>query len=143
MEELERRVVGTTTLEPSVAKAAIGHVLLFLRDKVPDGHVGEFIDKTPKAREFVAAAVATGDGGVTQVIEGLTSFMGRGRADLNILIGKLKNLGLKDAQIESLINEIVARSEVLIGADGAAKIRQILPAMNERMGHVEELRRSA
>jgi len=143
MEELARRVVDTTTLEPAVAKAAIGHVLLFLRDEVPGGHVGEFIDKTPLAQEFVIAARASGDGGVTQVIEGLTSFMGRGRADLNILVGKLENLGLKDAQIEGLIKEIVARSDVLIGAEGAAKIREILPAMSERMPTMEEMRRSA
>jgi len=143
MEELSRRVVETTALDPAIAKAAIGHVLLFLRDKVPGGHVAEFIDKTPLAQGFVEAAHASGDGGVTQVIEGLTSLMGHGRADLNILVGKLENLGLKDAQIEGLIKEIVARSEVLIGAEGAAKVREILPAMAERTGRVEELRRSA
>jgi hypothetical protein len=84
MEQLTDRVVQTTSLEPSIAKAAIGMVLMFLRDEVPEGRVAEFIDKMPGARAAVAAAQARGDGGVTQVIEGLTSFMGHGRADLNI-----------------------------------------------------------
>jgi len=51
----------------------------------------------------VAAAAATGDGGVAQAIEGLTSFMGHGRAGLNRLAGKLANLGLDEAQMERLV----------------------------------------
>lgn len=134
MEELSRRVVEATSLEPSIAKAAIGHVLRFLRDEVPEGHVAEFIDKMPGAREAVAAAGATGDGGVTQVIEGLTSFMGHGRADLNILVGKLANLGLTPAQSERLIEETLHRAESLIGEEGVSKIRAMLPALAERSG---------
>ena len=72
MEEMFTRVETATSLEPYIAKAAIGHVLLFLRDEIPNGHVGEFIDKNPSAREFVDAAYAKSDAGVTQAIEGLT-----------------------------------------------------------------------
>ncbi len=132
MEELSRRVVETTSLDPAIAKAAIGHVLRFLRDEVPDGFVGEFIDKMKGAREAVAAAQARGDGGVTQVIEGMTSLMGHGRADLNILIGKLANLGLTEAQSRRLLEETLARAEILIGSEGVAKIRAMLPAIAER-----------
>ncbi len=132
MEELSRRVVETTSLDPAIAKAAIGHVLRFLRDEVPEGFVGEFIDKMKGAREAVAAAQARGDGGVTQVIEGMTSLMGHGRADLNILIGKLANLGLTEAQSRQLLEETLARAEILIGSEGVAKIRAMLPAIAER-----------
>ncbi|HEY8162016.1 MAG: hypothetical protein ACR650_14290 [Methylocystis sp.] len=132
MEELSRRVVDSTSLEPSIAKAAIGHVLLFLRDKVPSGQLDEFIGKMQGAREAVAAAQAADDGGVTQAIEGMTSLMGHGRADLNILVGKLANLGLTEAQSERLIEEVVARAKSLIGEDGVAKIRAILPELAER-----------
>ncbi len=134
MEELSRRVVEATALEPSIAKAAIGHVLLFLRDKAPGGHMAEFIEKMPGAREAVAAAQATGDGGVTQAIEGMTSFMGHGRADLNILIGKLANLGVSEAQAERLLQETLSRAQSLIGEEGVAKIRALLPALAERGG---------
>lgn len=134
MEELARRVELTTALEPSIAKAAIGHVLIFLRDAVPNGHVGEFIDKTPRAQEFVNAASAMSDSGVTQFIEGLTSFMGHGRVDLNILAGKLANLGLTEEQTEGLLREVVARADILIGPEGVAKIRETLPMLYERSG---------
>ncbi|MGJ0505882.1 MAG: hypothetical protein ACR652_01850 [Methylocystis sp.] len=134
MEQLTDRVVQSTSLEPSIAKAAIGMVLMFLRDEVPEGRVAEFIDKMPGAREAVAAAQAKGDGGVTQAIEGLTSFMGHGRADLNILIGKLANLGVTEEQCRRLLEETLTRAEALIGPEGAAKIRAMLPEMAMRSG---------
>jgi hypothetical protein len=132
MDALRQSVIDATGLEPAIAKAAIGHVLLFLRDEAPEGHVAEFIDKSPQAHEAVQAAAATFDGGVTAAIEGLTSFMGHGRADVNILAGKLENLGLSENQIISVTSEIMAHAETLIGPDGAARIRQILPALAER-----------
>lgn len=134
MEQLTDRVIQTTSLEPSIAKAAIGMVLMFLRDEVPEGRVAEFIDKMPGARAAVAAAQARGDGGVTQAIEGLTSFMGHGRADLNILIGKLANLGVNETQARQLLEETLMRAEALIGPEGAAKIRAMLPEMAMRSG---------
>ncbi len=135
MEELARRVTNSTSLDPSVAKAAIGHVLLFLRDKAPGAHVAEFIDKMPGARQLVDAANASGDAGVTQFIEGMTSFMGHGRADLNILAGKLSNLGLTETQIKNLLVEVLARADILIGPTAVTRIREILPALDERKGH--------
>jgi hypothetical protein len=134
MEELTRRVIDATALEPSIAKAAIGHVLLFLRDQAPGGRVGEFIDKMPGAREAVAAAQATGDGGLTQAIEGMTSFMGHGRADLNMLVGKLANLGLTPSQSESLLEETLSRAEALIGPEGVANIKAMMPELAARSG---------
>jgi hypothetical protein len=133
MEKLTKDVMDTTGLEPSVAKAAIGHVLLFLRDEAPQGRIAEFIEKMPKAHEAVEAAAAHGDGGVTVAIEGLTSLMGRGRFGTNVLAGRLMNLGLDEKQIVGLIKETLSRAEDLIGADGAAKIRQALPSLEERL----------
>jgi len=143
MEELARRVTATTSLEPSIAKAAIGHVLMFLRDQVPEGHVGEFIDKSPDARQFVAAAQSKGDSGVTQAIEALKSFMGYGRADLNILAGKLANLGLNQTQIEGLVKEVLARADILIGPEGIAKVREILPELAARSASAPTMRPGA
>ena len=100
MELLTTNVMDATGLDPAIAKAAIGQVLLFLRGEAPLGHVAEFIDKMPGAHEAVEAAAAHGDGGVTAAIEGMTSFMGRGRADTNILAGRLVDLGLDETQIK-------------------------------------------
>jgi hypothetical protein len=134
MEKLTTDVMDVTGLEPSIAKAAIGQILLFLRSEAPQGHVAEFIDKMPAARQAVEAAAARGDGGLTAVIEGLTSFMGQGRADTNILVGHLMNLGLDAKQIRPLVEQVLARAEQLVGADGAAKIRGLLPSLDERLG---------
>ncbi len=138
METLMSDVAASTQLEPSIAKAALGHVLLFLRDEVPESRVAEFIDKNPLAHEAVQAAAARWDGGVTAAIEGLTSLMGHGRADVNILAGNLENLGLSAEQINRLAQQIMARAESLVGPDGAARIREILPALAERSGQAPE-----
>ena len=128
METLTTNVMAATGLDPAIGKAAIGHVLLFLRDEVPEGHVAEFIDNTPEAHEAVKAATATDDGGVTALIGGLESLWGHGRADVNILYGKLMNLGLDETQIMSLVKELVSQAETLIGADGLARVMRILSA---------------
>ncbi len=134
MEKLTRDVMDTTGLDPSIARAAIGYVLLFLRNEAPQGHVAEFIEKMPRAHQAIEAALARGDGGVTVAIEGMTSFMGRGRADTNILAGRLMNLGLDQKQIIGLANEILLRAEALVGVEGAARIREVMPSLAERFG---------
>lgn len=132
MDEMFNRVEGATMLAPHIAKAAIGHVLLFLRDEVPGGRVGAFIDGSPRAKEFVSAALARSDGGVTQFIEGMTAFVGNGRWDLNALAGKLANLGLTEAQTDALLREVIARAEVLIGDEAITDLRDALPSLRMR-----------
>jgi hypothetical protein len=61
--------------------------------------------------------------------------MGHGRADLNILAGKLSNLGLTEGQIKKLLIEVLARAGILIESTAVAKIREILPALDEWSGH--------
>jgi hypothetical protein len=143
MEELTSNVIADTKLDPTVAKAAIGLVLRFLRDQDKTGNISVMIAKMPRAQEALDTAQYTGDGGVTQVIEGMTSFIGHGRADVNILAGQLEKLGISEAQTDALVRQVVTRAENILGADGAAKIRSILPALRERTDLPTDLRQSA
>lgn len=143
MEELATKVVAATKLDPTIAKAAIGLVLRFLRDVDTTGNVATMIAKMPRAQEALEASLSTGDGGVTQVIEGMTSFIGHGRADVNILAGQLEKLGVSEAQTDALVREVLTRAENVIGAEGAEKIRDILPALRERTDSPTDLRRTA
>jgi len=128
MQDFTNSLIAATGLDASLAKAAIGHVLMFLRDEAPQGHVAEYVANTPQAQEAVAAAEAAGDGDLAQVIEGLTRFMGRGRADVNILVGKLLQLGLDEKQIRMLFDATLSRGEDLIGAEGVHEMRDVLLA---------------
>jgi len=143
MEDLTKNVVAETKLDPTVAKAAIGLVLRFLRDKDKTGNMQVMIAKMPSAQEAVDTAQFVGDGGVTQTIEGMTSLFGRGRADVNILAGQLEKLGISEAQTDALVRQVLKSAETIIGADGVEKIRSILPALRERTGTRTDLRRSA
>ncbi len=111
MEKLTSSVVSETKLDPTVAKAALGLVLSFLRDKDTTGNMQVMIAKMPRAQQDIEAAQSVGDGGVTQVIEGMTSFIGHGRADVNILAGQLEKLGISEAQTDALVRQVINRAE--------------------------------
>ena len=132
MQDFTDSLIAATGLDASIAKAAIGDVLLFLRDKAPRGRVAAYISSTPQAQEAVAAAEAREDGNLAHVIEGMTSFTGHGRADVNILVGRLIGLGLDERQIWKLFAATFSRVEDLIGAAGVREIREILPAPTPR-----------
>lgn len=143
MEKLTSSVVSETKLDQTVAKAALGLVLSFLRDKDTTGNMQVMIAKMPRAQQDIEAAQSVGDGGVTQVIEGMTSFIGRGRADVNILAGQLEKLGISEAQTDALVRQVINRAEEILGPEGAEKIRNILPALRERSDAPTDLRHSA
>lgn len=133
MQELIRRVSAAVGVDEGTAKTAIGHVLLFLRNQAPQGHVGELIDKLPAAREAVAAAEATSDGGVSALAGVFDSLMGQRAVDVNVLYENLGNLGLDENQSAIVLNEVLARAETLIGTDGVAKVMSEIPSLPPRV----------
>ncbi len=136
MDTLSRNVIYATGLRREVVKIAIGHVLLFLRAEAPEAHVSEFIDKMGQPSEALHAAAAVDGGGTKGAIEGLGGSMGPRRADVHILAGELKKLGLTETQIIDLLKQIVARARELIDAEDVAKIEHLLASLTERSGHM-------
>ena len=119
-------LIAVTGLDAATAKAAIGQVLLFLRDKAPQGRIAAYVANTPQAQDAIAAAEAADDGGLARVIERVTRFTGNGRADVNILVGELIRLGLDEKQIRQLFDETLSRAEDLLGEAGVHEVREIL-----------------
>jgi hypothetical protein len=126
MQDFTYNLIAATGLDASTAKAAIGEVLLFLRDKAPQGRIAEYVASTPQAQEAVRAAESAEDRRLAQVIEGLTRFTGHGRADVNVLIGELIGLGLDETQIRRVFGETLSRAEDLLGAAGVREVRDML-----------------
>jgi hypothetical protein len=52
---------------------------------------------------------------------------------MNILGGKLGNLGLSEKQTRALLKEVFAYAETLIGKEGVAKITDAMPHLSEFM----------
>ena len=143
MEELTTNVIADTKLDPTIAKAALGLVLGFLRDKDTTGNMEVMIAKMPRAQEVIEASQFVGDGGVTQVIEGMSSFIGHGRADLNILAGQLEKLGVSEAQTDALVRQVLKRAEMSSARRAPRRLKSILPALRERTDSPTDLRQSA
>jgi hypothetical protein len=56
---------------------------------------------------------------------------------MNILGGKLGNLGLSEKQTRALLKEVFAYAESLIGKDGVAKITGAMPHLSGFMASAE------
>lgn len=134
MKELIARVCDATGLDEATALPAIGHVLQFLSDHAPESSVTELVDKIPAAQQAISAAEATSDAGVTAAFGAVKGFFGFGQTDMNILGGKLRNLGLSEKQVRALLNQVFAYAESLVGKEGVAKMTDALPFLSEFMG---------
>jgi hypothetical protein len=134
MRDLLSRVCEATGLDETAALPAIGHVLQFVRDHAPASNVSELIDKLPNANQAIAAADATSDAGVTTAIGAVKGLFGFGQTKMNILSGKLGNLGLSEEQARALLKEVFAYAESLVGKEGVAKMTAAMPYLSEFIG---------
>ncbi|MGJ0507918.1 MAG: hypothetical protein ACR652_12520 [Methylocystis sp.] len=130
MKELLTRVCDATGLDETAALPAIGHVLQFIRDHAPASYVAELTDKIPDANQAIAAAAAASDAGVTAAIGMVKGLFGFGQTDMNILSGKLGNLGLSEKQAQALLKEVFAYAESLVGKEGVAKMTAAMPYLS-------------
>ncbi len=137
MRELMNRVCEATGLDQATAIPAIGHVLKFMRDHAPASNVAELVDKIPDAQQAITAAAATSDAGVTAAIGAVKGLFGFGQVDMNILGGKLGNLGLNEQQTRALLKEIFAYAETLIGKERLEKITDAMPHLTGFMAKPE------
>ncbi len=136
MRELLTRVCEATGLDETAALPAIGHVLQFMHDHAPVNYV-ELTNKMPNANQAIAAASATSDAGVTAVIGAVKGLFGFGQTDMNILSGKLGNLGLSETQVRALLKEVFAYAESLVGEEGMAKMTAAMPYLSAFIGKPE------
>ncbi len=134
MKELLTRVCEATGLDETAALPAIGHVLQFMRDHAPVSYV-ELTNRIPDANQAIAAASATSDAGVTALIGAVKGLFGFGQTNMNILSGKLGNLGLSETQVRALLREVFAYAESLVGEEAVAKMMAAMPYLSGFMGN--------
>jgi hypothetical protein len=128
MKELITRVCKATGLSEAAVLPAIGHGLQFMCDHAPASK--ELVGKLPGASQAMAAAAATSDAGVAAVIGAVKGLFGFGHVDMNILGGKLGNLGLSEKQTRPLLKEVFANAATLVGKEEVAKITNALPHLS-------------
>ena len=138
MKDLMSRVCEATGLDEAAALPAIGHVLQFMREHhAPASNVAELVDKIPSAQQALKAAAATSDAGVTAAIGAVKGLFGFGHMDMNVLGGKLGNLGLSEQQAKTLLKEVFSYAELLVGKDGVAKLTDAMPHLSGFMKSAE------
>jgi hypothetical protein len=131
--ELITRVCEATGTDEAAALPAIGHVFQFILDHAPKSEAAKLVDKIPGAQQAIAAAGATSDAGVTAVIGAVKGLFEFGKTDMNILRGKLGNLGRSQKQTWALLKEVFAYAESLIGEERAMKLANAMPHLSAFM----------
>lgn len=131
MKDLMTRICDVTGLDEAAVLPAIGHVLQFMCDHAPASK--ELVNKIPGASQAMTAAAATSDAGVTAAIGAVKGLFGFGHMDMNVLGGKLGNLGLSEQQTRTLLKEIFAYAETPIGKEGVSTITDAMPHLSEFM----------
>ncbi len=104
MHSLTVNVIYATGLKREIARAAIAHVLLFLRDRLPETHFAEFTEKMREAQS-VNEAAATAENGAREAIEGIVHCPEKCGAD--ILVAKLSELGLNDRAVQRSLQSTI------------------------------------
>ena len=125
MDELIARVSASLGVDAELAKTAIGHVLAFLHNELPEGPVAEFIEKVPGARDLVDAVADKSDGAGASLLGGLLN------SGLMGLAGKLNAAGLDMGQIQKLGHEIFAYAETLLGKEKVQQIANSVPGLSQ------------
>lgn len=140
MEQLINRIADMTGKDQSLARTALGFILLFLRDEAPMSRIGELIDKHQVAHQAVSAALAASDGGLTSAMAASESFIGKGQFDTLALESKLSNLGFDKAQIDDILTEVFSHADTLIGADGLEHMQKNHPEFASVVEHATRMR---
>jgi hypothetical protein len=125
MDELIARIATAIGVEASVATAAVGHVLEFLRKEFPNGPVAELISKLPGSEEAINAATTSS---AQAPASGLGGLMGAAGGVMG-LAAKLNSLGLDMGQIQKLAKEVLGHAEQVVGRENVEKIVGAIPAL--------------
>jgi len=128
MEELIARISTSASIEPEVARKAVGLILGFLQKEGPQAEIDALFATVPGAAE--AAATAQGaagdnDGGA---LNGVMGAMGGG---LMGLAGRLTGLGLGMGQMQTIGREVFAHAREKAGDERVGQVVAAIPGLNQ------------
>ncbi len=120
MHTLTKNVIYATGLRREIARQAITQTVLFLRDEEPWRCAADLADMMRALAEAQNAAAA----GVAAPALRLRDAPGCDK--LRALAESLASLGLNEAQVVSVVKEVLAHAEQALGAMSVAERRRIL-----------------
>ena len=133
MDEILKTLASHTGIDVETARKALGAVIAFLKEHLPEGLAGQLMSHLPgatglaKAYESTAPAPAA-SGGVIGAITGLaTKFLGQNAGEATKLLGMLQHSGLDLKQIEAFLPKVIELIKAHIPAELYEKIVALVP----------------
>jgi len=134
MDEILKTLAEHTGISPETARTALGAIVTFLKEHLPEGLSGQLMKSLPDAHglasSFEENKAPEAGGGLLGALTGLASkFLGGG--DASKLLGMLKQSGLSLTQIESFLPKAIELLKAHIPPELMEKIAGLIPGLEQ------------
>jgi uncharacterized protein (DUF2267 family) len=111
MDEILKTLAEHTGISVETAKTALGAIITFLREHLPEGLSGQLMNSLPDASSLASSfeenKAPESTGGLIGVFAGLASkVLGEGAGEASKLLGMLQQSGLNLTQIEAFLPKV-------------------------------------
>ncbi len=135
MDEILKTLAEHTGISVETARSALGAIIAFLKEHLPEGLSGQLMQALPDAHSLASAAEentpADGGGGLIGALAGLaTKVFGEGAGEVSKLLGMLQNSGLNLAQIEAFLPKVFELIKEHLPAEVYEKILALIPGFS-------------
>ena len=136
MDEILKTLAEHTGISVETARNALGAVIAFLKEHLPEGLSGQLMQSLPDAHGLASAFEANkapeSGGGLLGAITGLASkVFGDGGADATKVLGMLKQSGLSLDQIHAFVPKVLELIKEHIPAELYDKILALIPGLGQ------------
>lgn len=132
MPELIQRIVDGAGLDATTAQQAVGSIMSFLQQNVPEGAFNGFLQSIPEAKgilEQTSSAASSGSGLMGSLMGAMGSMMGGSGGNIMALFGELSAQGLSMEQMQNIGTEIFAFAKEKMGEEQVAQLLESVPAL--------------
>ncbi|MEN3792880.1 hypothetical protein [Fulvimarina sp. MAC3] len=131
MEQLLTRIAGEAGLDAQTTRAAVGHILAFIKAEGEGPAVKEMLDAIPGAKDAIieAGQTRTGSGGLLGGLMGALA----GSSAIMALGSKLTGLGLDVPQIRTVAKELVTFAKQHAGDETVERALKSVPGLSDYM----------
>jgi hypothetical protein len=138
MDEILKTLCEHTGIDIETAKKALGAIIAFLKEHLPEGLSGQLMKSLPDAHGLASdyeatAPAAEAQGGLMGALTGLaTKFLGENAGEATKLLGMLQHSGLDLKQIEAFLPKVIELIKAHIPAELYDKIIAMIPGAAEK-----------
>ena len=134
MDEILKTLAEHTGISVETARNALGAVVAFLKEHLPEGLSGQLMQSLPDAHGLATAYEANkgpeAGGGLLGAITGLASkFFGEGGTDATKVLGMLKQSGLSLDQIQTFLPKVIELIKAHVPPELYEKIIALVPGL--------------